>query len=308
MAHQPGRQHRFHPSAPWLGARSRPQAPARATTLHVDARMRTQRHEPQPRALQPQEPTLAEILGGVRHEATTAGLTDIPGADRTQAITDIASRALPGLRDPETHPEARTTGNTGAPPTPPASPRRGNRRRTPGRAPGGGGRQQSRRAGLAACRATVLGPHLAVSALRATPSAGTGTPAPSGPPTTRDRTINRLRDTVECRPGTDGQGPGEPHEATPGAHPGDPTGDANPAPPTTVGDSPHNSPAADPGPDARAPPVASPETADTVGGGTLPTGHLPAGGRHMYRPDNRGHRTGGGWRSKDHANSPRSPG
>ena len=99
------------------------------------------------------------------------------------------------------------------------------------------------------------------------------------------------------RPGTDEEGPGDAQEPSPGAHTGEPAGDADPPPPTAVGDSANHSAAADQGPNARALPAASPETAGAVGGAPCPqatrqpeaeictlwttggTGHMEGGGR-----------------------------
>ena len=124
MTHRPSRRHLYtcHALAP--GPAPTP-APARATTPQAGAPTRTQRHGPQPRMPQSQGPTLAQGLGGARHQATSAGPTDVPTADRTRAVNNTASCTPSGPHDPETHSEARATADTGALPTSAASPLRG---------------------------------------------------------------------------------------------------------------------------------------------------------------------------------------
>ena len=96
-----------------------------------------------------------------------------------QAIMDTVSFAPRGPHDPESHPEARTTGH------PPARQRCGNstenaRAGAQGAAEGDSGEGPDLRSGeqmavVAAEEATVPAAHLAVHALPATPPAPTGT-------------------------------------------------------------------------------------------------------------------------------------
>ena len=129
--------------------------PARATTLPAGAPTRKHCHGPKPTVPQSQGPTPAKTLEVMHHRATKAGRTDMPTADRTQAVTDTAGCKPPGPHDPETHSEARTTENTGWQPTPPASPQLNDpTENTWDRAQGDGRRRQLRKTGLAAHRAT----------------------------------------------------------------------------------------------------------------------------------------------------------
>ena len=96
-------------------------APAHAP--HANAPARAQRDRPWPAAPQSQGPPLAQTLGGAHLQATTAGPTDAPTADRTQAVTGTAGCTPPGPRDPETYPEARAPSGAGALPTPPTCPK-----------------------------------------------------------------------------------------------------------------------------------------------------------------------------------------
>ena len=68
-------------------------APARTTNPLARARTRMQRHRLQPTVPQPLGPTLAQTLGGARHQATMAGSTDVPPqTGRRESPTPRAAR------------------------------------------------------------------------------------------------------------------------------------------------------------------------------------------------------------------------
>ena len=142
---------------------------------------------------QPQGTTLAKALGRARHQATTTWRTGVPAADRTHTITDTASRAPPGQRDPETRREARTTGDTGALPTPLTSPKWGNSTEVAGArtqeaaegdsSEGPDSRRAEQTPVVAVEEATVPAAHLAVHVLPALPDTDRHCP-PLRPPGT----------------------------------------------------------------------------------------------------------------------------
>ena len=230
VAQRPSRQFLYHPSAPVAPGPSSTRAPARATVRHTDAPTRAQRHGPPPTMRQPQGQSLAQTLGGAHHQATTAGLTDLPTADRTQAVTDTSCCTPPGPRDPETHAEARTTGNRGALPTSPASPRWGNPTENTGaglqETAEGNSREEldSRNAEqlaiVAAERATVPATHPAIQALPATPPALTSTTHPRIADHLGTERLTDYETPGTGRPGTDEERPRDPQQPTSGAHAG----------------------------------------------------------------------------------------
>ena len=69
---------------------------------------------------------------------------------------------------------------------------------------------------------------------------------------------------------TDEERPRDPQQPAPGAHAGEPAGNANPPPSTPMGDSAQRNAAADPRSDARATTAASPEMADAAGEAPCP--------------------------------------
>ena len=187
---------------------------------------------------------------------------------------------MPGPRDLETHPEARTTGETGALPTPPACQRRGNstgnawagpQEEAEGDSREGLDRESAKQMAVkAAEEETIPAAHLAADILPATLATPTSTTCPRAAPQSGTEPCTDCATAGTDRPGTDEEGPRDPQEPTPGAQVEETPGDADAPPPTTEGDRAHHRAAADPGLNARAPPAASLETADAAGWAPCP--------------------------------------
>ena len=285
---------------------------ARAGAPHTDAPTKAQRHEPQPTVRQPQGSTLAETLSGARHQATTAGPTGVPASARTQSTTDTADCAPPGPSDPETHFGELTTANTGALPTPPSIPGRATstvkaRARPQEEAEGYSCKEPDSQCTeqmtvVATYEATIPATHLAVRVLLWTHPTLTGTIRLRAAHRSGTEPCSSCETPGTDRPGTDEEGPRDPQEPTPEHTP------KNPLTPLC-----HHRPQ----PWVTTPNIAllwtkastpehrprPPQNGRTLRGGTLPTGHPQARGGDIYHPDNRGHRTHRGWRTRDPTNT-----
>ena len=158
---------------------------------------------------------------------TAAGPTDMPTADRTQAVTDTVRCTPPGPRDPEAHSQARTTGDTGAMPTPQASPRPGNPTENAGAKP-----QETAEGDSRESPDSRRAEHPAVMTAEEIDK--------------YDRDVTHYETDDETpgtgRPDMDEETPRDPQQPTTGAHAGEPAGNTDPPLPTTMGESAHRSP------------------------------------------------------------------